>query len=215
MKKAFLLLSTLVITTSVQASYEREATYKITIQNLTKGQPLTPPVVISHGKKFNLFTIGEQASKGLYKLAEDGQTDVLLKEVMDSGAKAVVGEGVILPGKKGELILKSTMRGLRLSLAAMLARTNDAFIGLKDLKIKLRRNQSISKLLSVYDAGSEKNTESCAHIPAPPCSSPGMRTVESEGFVRPHEGIFGHTDLLTSRDSFASKAAKLVITRIK
>ena len=47
-----------------------------------------------------------------------------------------------------------------------------------------------------YDAGSEVHTESCDHIPGPPCGNPGNRLTEgAEGYVYPHSGIHGGEDL--------------------
>ncbi|MBA2667448.1 MAG: spondin domain-containing protein [Trueperaceae bacterium] len=48
----------------------------------------------------------------------------------------------------------------------------------------------------VYDAGTEANTESCAHIPGPPCGHALVRVTDgAEGVVSPHEGILGIADL--------------------
>ncbi len=48
----------------------------------------------------------------------------------------------------------------------------------------------------VYDAGTEANTESCAHIPGPPCGNAGVRVTDgAEGVVSHHEGILGIGDL--------------------
>ena len=51
-------------------------------------------------------------------------------------------------------------------------------------------------VVRVYDAGTEANTESCAHIPGPPCGSKFVRvTAGAEGVVAPHAGILGTGDL--------------------
>lgn len=48
----------------------------------------------------------------------------------------------------------------------------------------------------VYDAGSEANTESCAHVPGPPCGGAGGRAPDgAEGHVALHGGILGVGDL--------------------
>jgi len=46
----------------------------VTITNLTRGQIITPPVVIVHNEKFLLFVPGEPAIHELAALAEDGDT---------------------------------------------------------------------------------------------------------------------------------------------
>ena len=219
MKKTLLTLSisTLLMGPALAGNYEKIKKYEVTIQNITKGQPLTPPVLVTHSGKVKLFSVGMESSKGLGYLATDGQIEMLVNEINEGKAKnnIMVGEGVILPGGKAKFTIETKLRRPHFSIASMLARTNDAFVGLSKMAVKLRKNQTYSTLLSVYDAGVEANTESCAHIPAPPCGNAGVGTEDSEGFVRPHEGIAGNQDLLLSRDSFATKAAKLTIKRIK
>jgi hypothetical protein len=51
-------------------------------------------------------------------------------------------------------------------------------------------------VVRVYDAGTEANTESCAHIPGPPCGNKFVRVTEgAEGVVAPHQGVLGIGDL--------------------
>jgi hypothetical protein len=44
--------------------------YRVTVTNLTKGQPLTPPLYIVSHSSFSLFELGMPASEGLKALAE-------------------------------------------------------------------------------------------------------------------------------------------------
>lgn len=51
-------------------------------------------------------------------------------------------------------------------------------------------------IVRVYDAGSERDTEACEHIPGPPCGNAGVRVTEgSEGHVALDGGIVGVGDL--------------------
>ncbi|MEE3077795.1 MAG: spondin domain-containing protein [Bdellovibrionota bacterium] len=216
MKKLLLTMAISSLATSAM-SYDRIKKFQVTVQNLTKGQPLTPVLLTVHTKKSApLFIVGEKASEGLSLLAKDGMTAPLKKELSSKMTEEsiLIGEGVILPGKKQEIVFETSQRSPKISLVSMLARTNDAFIGLSELKLRSLRKGKKSFLANVYDAGAEENTESCAHIPAPPCNSPGMNTDSAEGFVRPHEGISGSVDLNALRDQFSNKAAKVTITRI-
>ncbi len=44
----------------------------------------------------------------------------------------------------------------------------------------------------VFDAGTEADTESCEHIPGPPCGNPGVRvTADAEGSIHLDGGILG------------------------
>lgn len=49
-----------------------EATYEVTIRNLTGGQPFTPPLVATHRAATDLFAVGEAASVGIQEIAENG-----------------------------------------------------------------------------------------------------------------------------------------------
>src|SRR5688572_17431092 len=46
--------------------------YRVTIRNLTPGQPLSPPVVATHRGDDQLFEVGEPASVGVREIAENG-----------------------------------------------------------------------------------------------------------------------------------------------
>ena len=213
MKSSKIFLATLLSAASLQASATQ---FEVTIQNLTKGQPITPPVVVSHSHSVSLFKLGSPATNGLSILAQDGVTSELESELSNSNKVfgMATGSGVILPGQSATIILKTTKKKSVLSVVGMLARTNDAIIAVRNIAARLQKGQSRSLLASVYDAGAEQNTETCATIPAPPCNNPGVGTEGGEGFVRLHEGIVGVGDLDLSRDTFALKAAKVTIKRI-
>ena len=55
-----------------QSSATKEFTYKVTITNLTPGQPFTPPVLVTHSKETGIFTIGEATSVEIQAIAENG-----------------------------------------------------------------------------------------------------------------------------------------------
>ena len=187
--------------------------YKITIVNLTKGQPMTPPVVALHSSETSLYVLGQEASQGLKELSQDGATDTIVGELESNGYvyHHAVGTGLILPGESQEITIKSH-RG-RISLVAMLARTNDAIVAFNIPTAHLR--DKVSFLAPVYDSGAENNTESCQHIPAPPCGNPGVGTDGGEGIVHPHPGIQNIGDLDPLRDAFASKVAKITIEAVR
>ena len=54
-----------------------DKTYKVTITNLTAGQPLTPPVLVIHGRRTGKFTVGEMASAEIQAIAENGNSGPL------------------------------------------------------------------------------------------------------------------------------------------
>lgn len=72
-------------------------------------------------------------------------------------------------------------------MLGMLVTTNDTFYALDSQSV---RRGSGTFYAFAYDAGSEKNTQRCAHIPGPPCGNAGVRvTAGAEGFVHISPGI--------------------------
>jgi hypothetical protein len=134
-----------------------------------------------------------------------------LKNIMSVKGTAV-GSELILPGMSYSKIIKGP-RKLKLTLASMLAKTNDAFIAKKNISLNLEKGRKKTVLLYTYDAGAEINNESKDFIPA--FGAVQMGTEKSEGFVHFHPGISGDADLESVTDSFAPIAAKVVIKRIK
>ena len=68
--------------------------YEVTITNLTPGQPLTPPLLVTHSENAGFFTPGEMASDELQQLAENGNAEPLVE---------------MLQGKTGVLDRKSVV----------------------------------------------------------------------------------------------------------
>ncbi len=190
-------------------------TYEVTITNLTRGQIFSPPIVISHDRNFNLFSLGAPASDQIYPLAEDGDTGPLTKYITDlpSVFDYTVAEGPLLPGES--VILKiTTRRHFRyVSAAGMLVTTNDAFFAIRDLRVPAWGKAIVDAI--VYDAGSEANSEDCAYIPGPPCGKGGVRdTDQAEGYIHIHAGIHGIADLIPSSEDWRNPAAVITVRPI-
>lgn len=199
-----------------QADETLPASYHIEITNLTKGQPITPPMIALHNQAYDLYTLGKPASTGLAMLAKDGAAAELISEVMlHNPNSTIVPTGqLIFPGETLKIDMMTTSNQL-VSFAAMLARTNDAFIAMQNIDIKRLKDNMMTMLVPVYDAGAETNNESCTYIPAPPCNNPHVDTVDNEGFVHPHPGVYGAGDLVLTRDAIASHAALITIKKMK
>jgi hypothetical protein len=191
----------------------------VTITNLTKDQIFSPPVVVSHRPGFRLFELGQPASEELAALAEDGMTDPLTA-MLDGSSEvisySVAGDG-IMPGHSASIELEVARSWSEISLAGMMVTTNDAFVALngESLPSYLRSRKFTHTLYAkAYDAGSEANTESCDHIPGPPCGSPGVRVTEgAEGYVYVHSGIHGTGGLDASTWDWNNPVAKITIQR--
>ena len=173
--------------------------YEVTITNLTRGQPLTPPVIVAHTSATTLFEAGAQASDGLTALAEDAITTTLVEElaanpeVTDFVVAVDPVTGVILPGASLTVEIATHDGGRLLSAVGMLPDSNDAFAAIRD--VALPRGSHVLRVHGdAYDAGTEANNEDCAFIPGPSCGMQGVRdTAGAEGFVHIHSGIYGIT----------------------
>lgn len=211
MNKMLVALFMLSLSTQVFA-YRKKVRYEITITNLTKGQPLTPPVLVLSNHKFELFSLGKKASIGLQELAKDGKQDELVAELKQNmNVKMVVkGTSLILPGQSVSFKVEAPRRSV-LSLASMLAKTNDAFVAIKNLHLR-HASRLKGILLKTYDAGAEINNESKKYIPG--LGSPGADTETEEGFVHFHPGIYGIADLSVLTDTFNNHAAKIEIRKL-
>ena len=104
----------------------QETTYTVTIENLTDGQPFTPPVIAVHTADMHIFETGSAASGELAQLAENGNNDPLTGVLNSAGAVLAVttADGPIMPGESATLSI-SAPAGMYLSAAFMLICTND------------------------------------------------------------------------------------------
>ena len=213
--RVFLLFAGIFILGFGTAHADKSVTYKVSITNLTKGQVMTPPVVVVHRKSFALFTLGEEASEGLKRQARDGDPTLLLDElkVAEGVGSTTVGGGPILWGETQVIEFSASPRD-QLSVSSMLASTNDAFVARRSVSLKSAKHRKRTVFLRVYDAGAEINDELCAHIPGPPCGNAGVDTEDNEGFVHFHPGLGLQGDLDQSH-TFANIAARVIIERIR
>ena len=90
-------------------------------------------------------------------------------------------------------------QSMMFTVASMLVNTNDAFTGLKQQALSnLAVGEQLTLLGSVYDGGSEANTESAGTIPGPADNGQGYSSVNDDvGFVAMHSGVVSHDDGLS------------------
>ena len=208
-------------------------TYKVTITNLTPGQPFTPPVLLTHTKATGIFALGEAASLEIQDIAENGNS-MLLQSALAGDVDVhdvVAGTVPIVPANNpgGTMFDSSatfmiTTRGKAkyLSFASMLICTNDGFTGLDTVKLSKKKMTVFS---AAYDARTETNTEDFIDM-VPPCqefigvSSADMGTaitnllLDEDGIIIPHVGIIGGDDLLPEVHGWGDPVARIVIERI-
>lgn len=196
-------------------------TYEVTVSNLTHNQPLSPVGVLLHSESTDLWEVGSPASVELEDLAEGGSNAALL--TLDDGYKeaSVSGNGLIMPGNNETITLSTSDNGsnLYLSIASMLINTNDGFIGVTGLEISnLTPGDSMNMTLSVFDAGTEVNSELVNTIPGQMGEGFNAERIDSN-LVSHHSGVVGmddgHSDsVLDSSHKFDNPAVLLTITRL-
>src|SRR3990170_4314386 len=172
--------------------------YEITVTNVTRGQRFTPILVASHRSDVKLFELGKPAGAGLQIVAEEGNLAPLTEALQAmKGVLEVTNSGALLdPGASVKIRIRARGVFNRISAAAMLIPTNDAFFAVNGVQVPL--GHDVRTLSAVaYDSGSERNDELCASIPGPSfseCGGPGggAATVGGEeGYVHVHAGIHG------------------------
>ena len=199
-----------------------EKSYKVSVENLTYSQPLSPIAVSYHKRGENLFSVGETASIGLEHLAEGGSNTALLA-ALSANTKvnaSVGGNGLILPSKTDTV----TIRGMStscISVATMLVNTNDAFTGANCIDVSaLAVGGKIVVKVPTYDAGTEANSELASTIPGPAGGGEGFNaTRDDTNFVSIHPNVVSKDDgLSTSALSQAHKwdnpTATITVERI-
>ena len=222
------LLTSLVIAGCGGSSSNSTKMYRITLTNVTANQPLSPATVILHKSGYHLWQAGSMASVALEKLAEGGSNEDALTEA-DADTHALVsksGAGVIPPGSSQTIELEiddaDNADDIKITVAAMLVNTNDAFAGQVSSKIaNLAWGESFNMHVPVWDAGTEANTESAGTIPGPADGGEGFnasRTGDVD-FVAIHQGVVSHADgfassVLNESHRFNNPVALLHVERI-
>ncbi|MDP8245633.1 MAG: spondin domain-containing protein [Candidatus Hinthialibacter antarcticus] len=137
--------------------------YTINITGTSEGQPLTPPVVVVHDSRAQVFTIGSEASAGLEIIAEEGMPDTLVSELFPTEGVFSVNVAGTGPGFEHETSFMAAP-GMLVSVVSMFARTNDVFIGINSVELPTMGAPASIEAVA-YDAGTEMNTGLVEHIP--------------------------------------------------
>ena len=212
------------------------ATYDVTIDNLTAGQPLTPPVIATHRAATGMFTVGRPASFALKEIAENGNLAPMIaqlgadKHVSDSVAAAAPLVPAGLPGSAmfgdSVTLTVTASKGAKfVSFASMLICTNDGFTGVDSLRLPKDVGDAVVVRSAGYDAGTELNTEDFADI-VPPCQAlvgvssgePGTGSsnpaLAEGGVIHHHPGIAGGADLAPTIHGWTDPVAEITVERV-
>ena len=200
------------------------ATFEVAVTNATNGQPLTPVAVIAHTSGYHPWMLGSAASTGLEMLAEGGDVTQFIADAdadANVEATATSASGAFGPGATETVMIEvEPDNSLQISVAAMLANTNDAFTGVANVSVgDLMMGDSISMMAHVYDAGTEGNSETMATMPGPAAGGEGFNVARDDtDFVSIHAGVVTvddglATSALDENHRWLGSAAKITITR--
>lgn len=221
MKNTSSIISALVLSTALVAmapvvnASDDDKQYSVTITNITRGEIFTPILTTTHRGNIGLFDLGTPASANLTSIAESGNIAPLRAELATQSRVAGITDsgGLLHPGESITLTVNGE-RAKRLSMAAMLIPTNDAFFALNGVKLP-KGKSSVTYYSPAYDAGTEPNDELCASIPGPFCGGAGdSPELNGEGYVHIHAGIQGNGDLNPADFDWNNPVARIVVQRI-
>jgi hypothetical protein len=168
--------------------------YRITIENLTPdlgggaSQVLSPPLIVVHNKRIDLYTVGEPASQAVADMAEDAVGATGIAEFSGNPDVIYVDRpgGLIFPGQSASYEVMTQGNTHLLSLVTMLVSTNDGFTGVDGVRLT---GQGGEFYAMAYDASSEMNDQLKAHIPGPCCGDMGRNGTDEFGVISHHPGI--------------------------
>ena len=229
------MLAVVIIAGIPESSAAKTKTYEVTVTNLTPGQPITPPLLVTHSKDVSLFTVGEESSDDLQQLAENGNASLLVEKLEGkSGVMDIVkgSVGHLVPAndpgdtdlKHSETFTISAEGNMRyLSFANMLVCTNDGIAGIDSVRLPYFTEKTVYAM--AYDVRTEMNTEDFVDM-VPPCaaesgvSSSDKGTgatnpaIAEDGIIIPHPGVFGDDDLSQRSHGWDGPVVRIDIVRM-
>lgn len=209
--------------------------YRVTVANLTPGQPFTPPAVAAHRPSVEVFSVGEPANEPTRQVAENGNLGPLseLIESTEAIRGSAVGEAPLVPkddpGDTGNpyfasLELSADASATHLTFISMLVATNDGIVGLDTVPLPDEVNASRTYYANGYDVGTEQNTERYEDLvpPAktlivggePEGTTESNPEIAEDDVIRPHAGITGDGDLDPAIYDWDEPAALVQVERL-
>ena len=210
----FLTAAALLIPSASGSSKRKARTWQVTITNLTPAgsQPLSPPLLVVHSNRADVWSPGTIATHPVAAIAEDANNAPA--ESALTGYPGVLSVetgagGPIPPGETHTFTVRTRGGFDRLTVLTMLVNTNDGFTGLDSLHVHGRGS---TRSTNAYDAGSERNNERRAYIPGPCCGNHFVRDPEG-ALIRMHEGITGRGELDPTVYGWTGPVARIQVSR--
>lgn len=180
--------------------------YRITVNNLTANQPLSPIAIVMHNDNWRSYTLGSAASVELEQLAESGSLADLITAA-NSNTDVVVtamGENPVGPGgsESFDVSIASDAQGnLYLSVVSMLVNTNDAIVVINGNDLSgLEASSGVVVDALTLDAGTEANSETAATIPGPAGGGEGFNATRDDIM----DAVLVHSGIVSSQDGLAT-----------
>jgi hypothetical protein len=209
------MLSASILAAPVSQADDHRVMYKVTVTNLTPGQPLAPVMAAIHRAGISFFEEGQAPSDELAMLAEAGNGQPMadkLKSMHGVSDAEVSTGGLTFPGNSTTVMVAAKRGTNNISVGSMLGATNDAFFAIKDMPLP-RGHHAVTYMANAYDAGSETNDELMATVAG--LGGEGYSPNDNgEGFVHIHSGVHGIGDLVPATMDWRNPVAKIVIERV-
>jgi hypothetical protein len=195
-------------------------TYELTIENRTSGQPLSPPVLVNHNKRFSLWAPRQLATNAVAVVAEDANLPIAVSALNKARGVKNAAPGVdkgasepapIPPGESQTYVIKGG-KNTYLSLVSMLVNTNDTFTGVRN--VKLGRGNMKMYMGRAYDAGTEKNNQLASHIPGPVGGNANVHDYEGNVIRRSRGLTPGVGDIPVDQVNWSGPVAKITLKRV-
>jgi hypothetical protein len=225
------------------ASSAKVHTYTVTITNLTKGQPLSPPIIATNYGSGQFFKPGGTANWGVQQIAENGNNTPLYESAVQDMKDGYVTDvqrataPLVPKGSPADAMFDQSVTLTikakdtdRINWVSMLGCTNDGFAGFNAARLPRAKGRTVNVPVFDYDAGTEENTEDFADLGAGCQGAIGVKStlgavgtgmtdwrLAEGGSIHRHEGIFGASDDGLLEDVHGwnpKKVAKVSIKRI-
>ena len=229
---------------ATQSTPAATTSYALILENLTDGQPFSPPVAVTHNAGLptavTVAEVGAAASDEINAIARGGDpaplvaslearrdlAPAIITDVVNLGRPVTPADTTVGGFADRAVYTIDARPGDVLSVFGMLICTNDGFIGLD--RAELPATSGTFDLMG-YDAGSEDNTELSEHI-VDPCSALGPVTLAGDpngnadsgagvdtdpvGVIAAHPGVDGTVGDLLTAHDWDEPAARLTVVKI-
>ena len=195
-------------------------TYKVTVTNLTQGQPLSPPLIVTNYGSGQIFKEGRVANWGVQQVSENGNNQPLYDSFLQDQHDGYVTDvqrasaPLVPKGSPADAMFDQTVTLTirakdtdRISWISMLGCTNDGFAGINAGRLPRAKGRTVRIPVIGYDAGTEENTEDFMDLTGGCQGAIGVKsqfgatgtnmtdwTLAENGVVHRHEGVFGASD---------------------